>query len=418
MKQINIAFATDDNYAEHCAVVMSSVLCSSKKDEEISFYILNSGLSGENREKLNRIPNVNFVEIDDGELGQLPENMFAHLKNNKVTYYRLKIASLLKNIDKILYLDSDVVVTTSFAPLFDLDMTGYALAAVPMSPKSGEFLRKLGMPEKSKYFNAGVLLLNLDFWRENNVERKLFEIKTEKLKTTNHFHDQDMLNIALHDKTLYLPLTWNSRARLANEFRAGEFECPVAEIKEAVKKPAIIHYTNKIKPWHREFPFPHGGKYLKYHKISPYKNNSPLFYLNLHLNHFLHRHVFSVAKKLELTLSLFKKLAFRNLKNKKVLVYGAGIYFEEFINEYKHLNIIGVSDMKFDENTAGEYLGYKKIPYNRINDEEFDAVLVAMQKPVWVIRELEKKVLKNKKIKAYPLDNLSVRFLVKNIWSE
>ena len=113
-----------------------------------------------------------------------------------------------------------------------------------------------------------------------------------------------------------------------------------------------------------------------------------------------------------------KKLK-KKLKNKTSIVYGAGSFFK-YINEkydLSMLNIVGISDMKFDEKDENqEFLGYKKIPKNKIIDYKPDYVLVATLKYIGIVEDFEINILDKTKIKVLPLAKLPFIDLIKEIW--
>lgn len=114
MGKINVCLSCDNNYVKYAGVVIASIIANAKDSTRVEFYIINNGLCDDSKNKLlsivsNKDCEINFITVDN--------NMFrdyANIKTNKylsiATYYRLKIASLLQNVDKVLYFDCDVVV--------------------------------------------------------------------------------------------------------------------------------------------------------------------------------------------------------------------------------------------------------------------------------------------------------------------
>lgn len=108
------------------------------------------------------------------------------------------------------------------------------------------------------------------------------------------------------------------------------------------------------------------------------------------------------------------------LKNKTSIIYGTGSFFK-YINEnynLSDLNIIGISDMKFDENDEGkDFLGYKMIPKNKIKEYNPDYVFVATLKYIEIIEDFELNILNKTKIKVLPLARLPFIKLIREIWN-
>ncbi len=109
----------------------------------------------------------------------------------------------------------------------------------------------------------------------------------------------------------------------------------------------------------------------------------------------------------------------KKLKNKTSIIYGAGSFFK-YINEnydLSGLNIIGISDMKFDENNEGnDFLGYKMIPKDKILSYKPDYVLVTTLKYISIVEDFEINILNKTKIKVLPLAKLPILQLIKDIW--
>jgi lipopolysaccharide biosynthesis glycosyltransferase len=177
-------------------------------------------------------------------------------------YFRLLAPRFLPiELDKILYLDSDIIVRRSLASLWNTDITGYALAAVPNHEDNARKL--LGFPEGAKYFNSGVLLLNLHFWKENQVvENAIAFIRNNPGKV--HFWDQDALNATLIDKWVELPTCWN-------------WQLNSTPLKPGIEPgPAIVHFLTDDKPWHSFGTHLLKGEYYKYRRKTPWRQFMPL----------------------------------------------------------------------------------------------------------------------------------------------
>ena len=112
------------------------------------------------------------------------------------TYFRYKIGNLFKDISTLLYLDCDVIVKKSLGKLFDIDLKDNYCAMI-LDAESQREAKRLGL---KKYFNAGVMLINLDLWRKDNLEKKLFDYTIKNAKKI-FWQDQDVINIV---NSLYL----------------------------------------------------------------------------------------------------------------------------------------------------------------------------------------------------------------------
>lgn len=175
------------------------------------------------------------------------------------TYYRLSLAKILpQNLDKILFLDSDIIVNNSIEELTKLDFDSNCyLYAVNHNYRRNELARlSFAGFNSPKYFNAGVMVIDLKKWREENVSEKLIEIAM-KFNNKLLFWDQDVLNI-------YFEGRWKEVDYRYNAFALEEQSNPIP------KDLVIVHYTGSSKPWHliNEHPLKH--MYWKYRKKTPF----------------------------------------------------------------------------------------------------------------------------------------------------
>ena len=273
---MNISFSIDNNYVPYCLITICSI-CENNKNEEINFFILNRDISNNNKQLINDFVskyncNVTFLEIKIDLINTFPIN--TQYQTNKYisieTYFRLFLTELLPaEIEKIIYLDSDIIVCNSLKELWDTDISNVALAAV----KDNEYYsvadyNRLRYEPKYGYFNAGVLLINLKYWREHQSYNKFMNYirdNPERLKK----HDQDVLNFIFYNEKKWLPLRYN----LLVGFVCKELPFPYLEwddIYEAQKNPCIIHYSDKIKPWFMDCLHPYKSLFYKYQKLTPF----------------------------------------------------------------------------------------------------------------------------------------------------
>ena len=257
-ENINICVACDDNYAEFAGVVITSVLNNAKPDDKLSFFILDGGISGTKKQEILSLKaikdcNINFVEID--------ESLFEDYKKIKThsyltipAYYRLKLPSLLPNIDKIIYLDCDTVANTSLYPLFNTNIANFAIGAV-------KDINKRMLKRNPKYFNSGVLLINLKYWRNNNIEEKLLQFTKANIDNIK-VGDQEVLNRVLNNEVKILEDNWNVQS--SNFTNRSSY----------TSSPKIIHFVARNKPWKENcFSF-HKNLYFKYLQLTPWKLNN------------------------------------------------------------------------------------------------------------------------------------------------
>lgn len=239
-KEIPIFFSTDDNYIPYLDVAVASLIANASRDYQYRIIVLNTGLCAENIAKVKRNERAGFV-IDFVDISQRIERIKAHFKNvyhfSVVTYYRLFIASLFPQYDKIMYLDCDLVVHGDIAKLYHTDLGDNILGAAPEQfvQNTAEFRDyaeiALGL-DPDGYVNAGVLLINLKAFRENDIEGQFVKLITE-YDFDLLDPDQAYLNYLCRDKIHMLPNGWNKEPM--------ELPC------EGEKN--IVHYALYKKPW-------------------------------------------------------------------------------------------------------------------------------------------------------------------------
>lgn len=259
-KEIPIFFSTDDNYIPYLDVAVSSLIDNASKDHSYRIIVLNTGLQPENMAMVKTRECPGFA-IDFVDISQRVEKIKSRFKNvyhfSIVTYYRLFIASLFPQYDKILYLDCDLVVLGDISELYNTDMGNNILCAAPEQfvQNTTEFRDyaeiALGV-DPDDYVNAGVLLINLKAFRRNNIEEKFIRLITE-FDFDLLDPDQAYLNYLCRNKILVLPNGWNKE--------------PMPLPCEGKKN--IVHYALYKKPWQYDDVMD-GEHFWHYAKASPF----------------------------------------------------------------------------------------------------------------------------------------------------
>jgi len=214
---------------------------------------------------------ISFYEVTDDAVKDFPfgrEDQPVHV--SIATYYRLLITEILPDsIDRIIYLDGDIAVAGPLEDFYNTDIEGYPVAAVhDMSEVIQLRDKRLGYPIEEGYFNAGSILINLKFWRENNVYRDFLDV------LLNHsqmivFHDQDVMNYVFHGKIKWVDYRFNLQSGYF--FKSYESKRN-SDIIKAMKNPVVIHYCANPKPWQKTFMHPYKDIWLKYKAVSQWKD--------------------------------------------------------------------------------------------------------------------------------------------------
>ena len=214
--EIPIFFSTDDNYMPYLDVAMSSLIANASKAYRYRIIVLNTGLDPENVALVKR-HECEGVAVDFVDISEHVAAIQSHFKNvyhfSVATYYRLFIASLFPQYDKIVYLDGDLVVLGDVSQLYHTDLGDNVLAAAPEQymPTTSEFRRYARIAvgvAPDRYINAGVLVINLKAFRENRIEERFVDLIT-RYDFDLLDPDQAYLNYLCRDKIHYLPNGWN-----------------------------------------------------------------------------------------------------------------------------------------------------------------------------------------------------------------
>lgn len=251
-KMIDIAFCVNDAYVPYICVTVKSFL-ENNRECSVFFHILTDYISPEKRslldEVLSRSPSTEYAIyiVDDSEIAGLKTGSWT-----KYTWYRVLLPSILSaTIQRVLYLDADTLVLGQIQDLFKIDLQGKAVAGCldPQSFLDSTYLR-CGYSKDLQYFCAGVLLINLTYWRMKHLSETIRRIAFEQ-GDRHKFPDQDALNIACKDCKVVLPLRFGIQGSFftQDQFMYGEF---ASQLRDCINDPAIVHYAGQA-PWKKEW---------------------------------------------------------------------------------------------------------------------------------------------------------------------
>lgn len=259
-KAFTVLFATDSNYVSHLATAIYSLL---KNNKELRFRIvvLTGGISDIDQNKLRDVAlkfsvPLEFIFLDSSNFDGLVINHHFQKSN----YYRLFAADFID--DKIcLYLDADVIVNGSIGEMVNVELGNYFLGAVE-NPGINRNI-ELCMHPNSKYFNSGVMLLNLEKWRQVGVKDAVISF-VKKNPDAIYWVDQCGLNSIVDGNWLELNSKFNVQSSmLANTLCRGS-----CSNFEAV----IVHFTGSEKPWKMNMKHPYKKHYWSYRNKTAYRS--------------------------------------------------------------------------------------------------------------------------------------------------
>lgn len=244
-----IFFASDNNYAQHLVVAIASILENSAQEDFFNFYILDSNISEENKNIIKNLSSIKdfyieFIEVNEDLFKNCPQICERFPRS---VYFRYLIPLIKPNLEKVLYLDSDIVILDSLKELWNIDLEDYYCVAVEDLNKNSSKIDAKRLDVES-YFNSGVLLINNKKWVEESITDTLFQ-NTEKLNEENNliWPDQDVLNYTFKNKVIFANPKYN--------FQQSGFRKPLIskyskkQLAEAKENIVILHFSNNYKPW-------------------------------------------------------------------------------------------------------------------------------------------------------------------------
>jgi lipopolysaccharide biosynthesis glycosyltransferase len=259
---INVALASDETYVAHMAATIASILCNTPVQTRLNVYVLSNDLSEKSVERLESLAsirdfNLHVLHVDPQLFDGCPSTR--HTVN---MYFRLHLPFLLSDQHKVIYFDSDVIVRDSILPLWALDIGEKPFGACEDS------LSLIGSPDQKralrsangKYYNSGVLVMNLDRMRRDNVEERILTWMRNEVSagTSLTYPDQDAINALFSDVIFDLPLEWN--------FQFPLFEHP----RFHDVRPKVLHFTTHNKPWKYSASSKYESEYWTYRNLTPW----------------------------------------------------------------------------------------------------------------------------------------------------
>lgn len=288
-KEMHLCYAADDNFSMLTGVSMLSVLQSMQK-YPVHFFVLDGGISQKNRELLLQIAEqgrakIDFLDIEDqmARISAAGQKAWGDFPSH-VTWARLFLPELLPaEIDRILYLDGDTVVTGDLSELYYTELQGNTIAAVE-DCVNAKYKAALGLPEQARYINAGIVLFDLTAWRTSGPKDWMEDLlRTDKVYA---MADQDVLNLMFRDRIRFLPLKYNYstwfrvldlkglRCLLEDKMLTSFSE---EEVCLCEQERVIVHYNScglVVRPWYQGQTDPAGNLWRQMYSQSPWADQS------------------------------------------------------------------------------------------------------------------------------------------------
>ena len=286
LTEVVVVCACDDNYAMPLTVMLHSAARNLDEGSWLNVYFIDGGVSEQNwqaiKETLIDLPiEVRSVRPDYS----LVEHLHTSHHVTPAAYLRLLTAEILPDsISKAIYLDSDLLVCDDLTRLWNLPMADHYCLAAPdiacpfvdarvgcrnfrqANPFMAAFCpvpnyKELGMDGADSYFNSGVMVLNLDLWRRDQLAGQMLDC-LEQNRQHIWCWDQYALNVVMYGRWGKLPLRWNQGAHALEYPNSACSPVDRDEFRIMLEDPGIIHFTTEFKPWHFHWTHLRGDMFL------------------------------------------------------------------------------------------------------------------------------------------------------------
>jgi lipopolysaccharide biosynthesis glycosyltransferase len=241
-KIIPIFYASDENYMPYLAVALASLKANKSEEFDYRIHVLYTGALNGYATKVEKMAennlSIEFIDVS-GEIDRIKDCMICRDYYTTAIYYRLLIPELFPQYDKALYMDCDTVALTDVAQLYNIDIAdnyigAVADQAVAAVPQFCEYTKNALGIDGGRYFNSGVIVMNLKKFREFDFYGKFCDLLSKYKFTVAQ--DQDYLNVVCRGLVKYLGEEWN--------------RMPIEG--EGKPEPKLVHYNLTMKPWRYE----------------------------------------------------------------------------------------------------------------------------------------------------------------------
>ncbi|WP_193369256.1 glycosyltransferase family 8 protein [Pelagibius marinus] len=270
---IKLIFGVDGSYSQHLAVTLVSLL-ENNPANRFDILVVTINMAEADRWKIEALAG----RFDNVTLAFQPFDItrYSHFRTDNhishASYLRIFIPEILpESVEKVLYLDCDLVVRHDIAALWQSELGNTVLGAVrnPFFVRHGD----LEMPAGADYFNAGVLLMNLKRWRELDGTARLIRF-IEAHHDHLWAHDQDALNAVFCGEVRELAPFWNFQTSMLWT-EPDQLSLSYPQFRGLLEDPGIVHYTTPSKPWHFSNSHPYKNAYFQYLARTPYSDFQP-----------------------------------------------------------------------------------------------------------------------------------------------
>lgn len=267
--KVDLVLISDNNYIMQLYITLISLKASKNSDSFYKIYLVLMNVTENNKKEILKLRDNNFeLNIIEKNITKITNFDNTYINNYSIAiFFKLELDEILKNLDKVLFLDCDIIVTKDLSSLYNIDMSTYYLAGCKdITPIIHHI--KIYNKYYGNYFNVGVLLLNLKLIRQDAF---FYKVRNYYLTQGNNFMfpEQDALNNIIGDKVKILPPKYNWITTNKNYTKNQLSKFYGIDSKDIKDKNIVIFHYAGIKPW--EFYPSFYGKYWEYYyKKSPF----------------------------------------------------------------------------------------------------------------------------------------------------
>lgn len=293
---MNIVYHASDSFAKVTGTSIVSIFENNKDADDITVYIIEKKFADDNKKKMKELADKYARRIEFIPMPDINETEDLRLKKIKEkwifdSYCRLFLDKLLpESVERVLYLDGDVLNTGSLKELWGMDLEGLCVAAV-VDCLGEKYYQLLGLGKEARYCNSGVILFDLAQWRKQEIDRKV-----RKYVHDNNgyvfFMEQTVFNAVMQGKIKILHPKYNTYSMMQTlsyedlmKLRRVERYYRKKEIEEATANPVLVHMTGSFwvinRPWCKVTNHPMKDEYKKYADLTPWEETLSDDYRNI-----------------------------------------------------------------------------------------------------------------------------------------
>lgn len=277
---INTAFILDDSYVIQTSVALTSLKINKNERTHYINYLICSNISSDNKKYIQKLASSDFeikiIDVKNEKINAVDDTDKKYLAATNTALFKFELPNILNHLDKVIYLDGDVIFKRDLTDLYSITLDDNTfVAACPDLPQVLYEKPIFNTGNGKKYFNSGVMLLNLKKMRNEKTSELLFKTKLEQ--KDDKLMDQNVLNIVFGERVVTLPpvynLTYLNLKRSVAKYKLQDlnalFNTNYKSLDEILEQAYVVHFSSKDKPW-TFYDVPCADEWIYYFSLSPF----------------------------------------------------------------------------------------------------------------------------------------------------